>query len=180
MRGILASAIFAAAMVAGCTESSQVVSTVPATSSDIATAKNAVSACSSAIPSFEATQSAFLTRGFQQLETKYAESFQGQKAAFFGVQESGVVAVVFTKGRETGCIVQVASMTPEQALGLAQPWVKKYDGKTNAELGKGLSKKAAQAWEGRAGNDIVFIAARKNWRILEDNGAAVRMIQIQR
>ncbi len=74
--------------------------------------------------------------------------------------DGGVIVQV----SEQRCYIGVLSMTPEQSLQLAQPWVREYRAITNAEFGDGLSPHVVQAWRVQPGPvPTVLIAAHKTW-----------------
>lgn len=62
-----------------------------------------------------------------------------------------------------GCTIGLVNMTPQQAYELAKPWADKYQGKTNAELGQGLSDLVVQAWRNKTDEHTVMVAAYKTW-----------------
>jgi len=85
-----------------------------------------------------------------------------------------------SRGSEGACIVGLEGMTAQQSFELAQPWVRKFDARTNAERGQGLAENAVQAWGTLDDMRVVYISAYKTWDVLGVPGAAARLLYKQR
>lgn len=163
-----------AAVLAGC---SATVSTspAPAPAHQFSAAKSAASLCASEAPNWEAVENAFLANGF--VETKKTRLQTGRNEIFLEDEDSDVLVLIGSKGKEGACIVGLPGMTPQQSYELALPWVRKYGAVSNADRGQGLSKKAVQAWAAFDDSRNVYIAAYKEWReVLNVPGASARLL----
>ncbi|TCS60016.1 hypothetical protein EDD52_11626 [Primorskyibacter sedentarius] len=158
--------VFVAAMLglAGCPGippvNTATISQTPASNRLFAQAKEAVRICSK-LPDWKAVYSAFGAAGYE-IRTLDALGQDGrvvQRTHFV----NGEDAEIFLIATPRGCTVGIENMTPAQSFELAQPWVKAFGAKTNAELGQGLSPHVVQAWRSIRDDRHVYIAAHKTW-----------------
>lgn len=166
-----------AAVLAGCsaTVDNSMISTSPAPADQLSAAKSAASLCASKAPNWEAVESAFLANGF--VETTDLRLKALRDAVILEDEDSDVLVLIGSKGKEGACIVGLPGMTPQQSYELALPWVRKYGAVSNADRGQGLSKKAVQAWAAFDDSRNVYIAAYKEWReVLNVPGASARLL----
>ncbi|MEL6466499.1 MAG: hypothetical protein AAFQ58_16155 [Pseudomonadota bacterium] len=157
------------------------VSTTPATPQEFSEAKSAASVCGRHAPNWVAASTALKAEGYAETEDPRLASIQrAQRAVILEKPGIDVVVLLGARGGEGACIVGLEGMTPQQSFELAQPWVKKFDARTNAERGQGLAKNTVQAWGTLEEKRIVYIAAFKTWDVLDAPGAAARLLYIQR
>lgn len=157
------------------------VSATPATAQQFSTAKLAAKACAESVPDLFEAEFALKRVGFTFTEDERLKSIQSAlKATIMEAPEKGVVVLLGSRGGENACFVGLKGMTAQQSIELAIPWVKKYGALTNAEKGQGLAKNAAQAWSSFNERRNVYIAAYKTWDILDEPGAAARLLYLKR
>ncbi|MEP5732249.1 MAG: hypothetical protein ABJL67_23105 [Sulfitobacter sp.] len=170
-------------LLAGCAKpvNQKLVSTTPATPQQFSEAKSAASVCGRHAPNWVAASTALKAKGYTETKNARLASIQrAQRAVILENSGTDVIVLLGSRGDEGACFVGLAGMTPQQSFELAQPWVKKFDARTNAERGQGLAKNAVQAWGTLEEKRIVYVAAYKTWDVLDAPGAAVRLLYIQR
>lgn len=170
-------------LISGCDTpvNQKLVSTNPATPQQFSEAKNAATVCGRHAPNWVSASTALKSGGDTETENARLVSIQRtQRAVILENSGTDVIVLLGSRGGEGACIVGLKGMTPQQSFELAQPWVEKFDGKTNSERGQGLAKNAVQAWATIEEERIVYIAAYKTWDVLDVPGAAARLFYIQR
>lgn len=135
------------------------ISTTPASASSMAMAKRVVEHCAK-LPDTEAMLKGLESMGYKRGQSGYV--LRNGQSNLSPVVSSTTGPVRFNAGA-AGCTIGVNSMTPDQSFALVQPWVRKYNAKTNAELGQGLSPQVVQAWRDNGPNSDVYISAFKTW-----------------
>lgn len=148
----------------------------PATPKQMATAGKALALCTKAAPDWQKAQAGFRQAGYAPTRSKKMQSAAKRQRAIILENGAGVVVFLARSGKSNGCFVGVRGMTPKQAFDLAAPIAKSYRAVTNAELGQGLSKEVVEAWRVTNKTPKVFIAAHKQWDVLDVPGAAVSLI----
>lgn len=173
---------FAVAALTACnTVDQSKISTVPAAESQIAAATKAAEVCGRHAPDWGAAKATLQRTGYSETtDPALKRSGRSNGSIFLRDSASDVVVQIGQRGKEGACIVGLPGMTPEQASRLAQPWVAKFDLKTNAERGQGLAQSAQQAWGGVGADRIIYVAAYKTWDAFDGPGAAARLLYIQR
>ncbi|MFY0618598.1 hypothetical protein [Shimia sp.] len=182
---------FAASILSNCGNSSTVrqdtISTTPASSSIFREAQKAVDACAQ-LPNEKAMYAKFRALGYFKDNAENSSlqvptsngSHVVLKSAFR--HDTGQIIV---QANSRYCHVGLRNMTPQQSYNLAQPLVKKFNAKTNAEHGNGLSDQVVQAWRVQnVGPPTVTIGAYKTWpsntgKWPETPGAAVTLYVAQ-
>lgn len=159
----------------------EMISTTPAPQAQFVAAQQAAATCLDLAPDWAAAEQAFRAQGFvETTDPTLVEVQRRQRAVILGAPNSDVVLLLGSRGGEGACLVGLPGMTPQQSMELALPWVEQFDLQTNAERGQGLAANAQQAWGRISEDQIVFVAAYKTWDILDEPGAAARLLMILR
>ena len=178
MKSVIALPLVLAALLSACVSQEPF---KPATPQQFNEAQNAVSICGRHAPDWDAISNALNEVGYTATENPRFISIQKSQAAeILEKQETGVVVLLGSRGREGACIVGLEGMSPPQGLELAQSWVKRFAALTNAERGQGLARNVVQAWGAKDKERIVYIAAYNSWDVIENRGAAARLLYIRK
>lgn len=163
---LLANFVFIASCVSIPPVNTSTISTTPASSSDINTARKAVNACAG-LPDAPKMFGRFEAIGLRPPNSP-------KVASTTELANGGTRVVVPVVAYDDGdvivqagdgyCFVGLRGMTPQQSYQLAQILVKEFNATTNAANGQGLSHHVVQAWQvQKNGIARVLIAAHKTW-----------------
>jgi len=157
------------------------VSREPAALATMAAARDAVRICGRTAPDWRSAEAALEAAGYAETTNDRLQAIQRRQGAV--ILEDGasdVLVLLGARGGEGACIVGAPGLTPPQSTALALPWARQFEAQTNADRGQGLANNAAEAWGTSTDERIVYIAAYKTWDVLEEAGAAARLLYIKR
>lgn len=157
---------------------------ISATGVSVATmskAQQAAQICAQNAPNWVDVENALKVSGFAETQDeRLTEIARAQRAAILENASEQVVVLVGSRGGEGACIVGARGMTPQQSFQLASPWAEQFDLQTNEERGQGLANNAVQAWGRIDDTGVIFTAAYKTWDVLDEPGAAARLLMTVR
>ena len=163
------------------TVDTQLISTTDVPVTTFSKAQQAARICAQNAPNWVDVEDALKVSGFAESQNERLTAIaREQRAAILEDVSEQVVVLVGSRGGEGACIVGARGMTPQQSFQLAAPWAQQFDLQTNEERGQGLANNAVQAWGRIDDAGVIFTAAYKTWDVLDEPGAAARLLMTVR